>query len=223
MLATLIKTKIKRNLYYEIKERCYEERAQGMTITKMNKKVKVYGYDETKANRELLMGILRDRMDNHKAKFISPIIYNELCTLEVKKNGRIEHSSNAHDDQGTVSTDDDVTVEMGLEENLEDISHDMSIDEDEILADTKAFIDDSKSISYQQWLLNQQAENNAADEAIRNDPRTRKAWYEHNHLDDDGAGIGMVNIPDKVFMTYYEDEQPKSELQQTFDSIKDLR
>lgn len=248
MLATLIKTKIKRNLYYEIKERCYEERAQGMTITKMNKKVKVYGYDETKANRELLMGILRDRMDNHKAKFISPIIYNELCTLEVKKNGRIEHSSNAHDDQifsyllalyiwyegkdlmeryglqkGTVSTDDDVTVEMGLEENLEDISQDMSIDEDEILADTKAFIDDSKSISYQQWLLNQQAENNAADEAIRNDPRTRKAWYEHNHLDDDGAGIGMVNIPDKVFMTYYEDEQPKSELQQTFDSIKDLR
>ena len=99
VLSQLIKTKIKRNLYYEIKDRTLEERAQGMSIQKITKKVKVYGFDETKASRELLMGILRDRMDNHKAKFISPIIYNELCTLEVKKNGRIEHASNAHDDQ----------------------------------------------------------------------------------------------------------------------------
>lgn len=85
VLSQLIKTKIKRNLYYEIKDRTLEERAQGMSIQKITKKVKVYGFDETKASRELLMGILRDRMDNHKAKFISPIIYNELCTLEVKK------------------------------------------------------------------------------------------------------------------------------------------
>ena len=68
-------------------------------MQKVTRKVREYGFTETKASRELLMGILRDRMDNHKAKFISPIIYSELCTLEVKKNGRIEHSSNAHDDQ----------------------------------------------------------------------------------------------------------------------------
>lgn len=45
------------------------------------------------------MEILRDRMDNHKSRFIARIIYEELCTLEVKKNGRIEHADNAHDDQ----------------------------------------------------------------------------------------------------------------------------
>lgn len=248
VLATLIKTKIKRNLYYEIKERCYEERAQGMTITKMNKKVKVYGYDETKANRELLMGILRDRMDNHKAKFISPIIYNELCTLEVKKNGRIEHSSNAHDDQifsyllalyiwyegkdlmeryglqkGTVTTDEDVTVEMGLGENLEDISQDMSIDENEIIGDTKSFFEESKSISYKQWQLQQEAENRAADEMIKNNPRTREAWHKHNHLEDDGASMGVFTIPSAVFDSYYEEDTTKSELQKQFESINDLR
>ena len=38
-------------------------------------------------------------MEHHKAKFVSPIIYNELTTLEVKKNGRIEHCDNGHDDQ----------------------------------------------------------------------------------------------------------------------------
>lgn len=85
VLSQLIKTKIKRNLYYEIKDRQLEERWQGATVQRVTKKVKVYGFDETKQSRELLMGILRDRMENHKAKFISPIIYNELCTLEVKR------------------------------------------------------------------------------------------------------------------------------------------
>lgn len=99
VLGELIKTKIKRNLYYEIKDRVIEERFDGMNTIKRTKKTKVYGFDETKKSRELLMEILRDRMENHKAKFIANIIYQELVTLEVKKNGRIEHASNAHDDQ----------------------------------------------------------------------------------------------------------------------------
>lgn len=214
----------------------------------MTKKVKVYGFDETKTSRELLMGILRDRMDNHKAKFISPIIYSELCTLEVKKNGRIEHSNNAHDDQifsyllalymwyegkdlmeryglqkGTISTDEDLTVEMGLGENLEDISSEMAIEDDEILVDTKEFIKSSQSKSYNEWLKEQQEENMKADEQLRTDPRTRKAWYAHNHLEDDGAGVGIYKIPDNVFNSFYDEEKPKSKLQEEFDSINELR
>lgn len=99
VIAILKKSAIKRNLYYEIKDRVTEERVDGFTTNKRKAKVKVYGFDETKNSRNLLMEILRDRMDNHKNRFIARIIYEELCTLEVKKNGRIEHADNAHDDQ----------------------------------------------------------------------------------------------------------------------------
>lgn len=38
-------------------------------------------------------------MNHHKDKFISPTIYKELTGLEVKKNGKVEHSDLTHDDQ----------------------------------------------------------------------------------------------------------------------------
>ncbi len=95
----LTKPDIKRNLYYEIKDRVFEERHDGIKTFKNTKKVKVYGSDNTKQNRLKLMEILSERMRYHKDKFVSEIIYNELAQLEVKKNGRIEHADNGHDDQ----------------------------------------------------------------------------------------------------------------------------
>lgn len=247
-MAQLLKTKIKRNLYYEIKDRVLEEKFNGMTMQKTTRKVKVYGFDETKNSRELLMGILRDRMDNHKAKFISPIIYNELCTLEVKKNGRIEHSANAHDDQifsylmalyiwyegkdlmeryglqkGTIQTDEDETTETGLEESMMDISSDMSIEDDGIIKDTSEFLKQSKTYAYEEWVDKQNEDNRKADEMLRNDPRSRKAWFEHNHLTDDNSGVGIYTIPNEIFDSFYVDEKPVSKLQKEFDSIQDLR
>ena len=244
----MIKTKIKRNLYYEIRDRVLEEKSNGVTIQKTTKKVKIFGFDETKASRELLMGILRDRMENHKAKFISPIIYNELCTLEVKKNGRIEHSANAHDDQifsylmalyvwyegkdlmeryglqkSSIQTDEDITTEMGLEESLMNIAPDMSIEDDTILKDTSAFIKQSKTYAYEEWVDKQNEDNRRADEMLKNDPRSRRAWYEYNHLADDNAGVGMYTIPNEIFDSFYIEEKPKSKLQKEFDSITDLR
>ena len=194
------------------------------------------------------MGILRDRMDNHKAKFISPILYNELCTLEVKKNGRIEHSANAHDDQifsyllalyiwyegkdlmeryglqkGTIQSDDDSTVELGIGENLEDISADMIMETNEVLEESKEFFDTSKSISYKQWMEKQRSEDMKADEMLRNDPRTREAWYKHNHLHDDQMPGGLYTIPNEIFDSYYVGEEPVSQLQKDFDQIINIR
>lgn len=247
VLAQLKNTKVKRNLYYEIKDRVLEEKTNGMTVNKHKERVKIYGFDETKANRELLMEILRDRMDNHKAKFISPIIYNELCTLEVKKNGRIEHSTTAHDDQvfsyllalyiwyegkdlmerfglqkSTISTDEDQTVERFIEDNLTDISADMKIDGDPIAEQNKEFFS-KKSMSYMAWLETQQRENFKADEMLRNDPRSRDAWYKHNHIADDGNNtVGLVTIPDDVFRMDMEGAI-KSDIQRQFDAITELR
>lgn len=94
----LSKPEIKKNLYYEIKERVFEERFDGFQTVRTKKKVKVYGLDQTKATRDLLMEILRERMTYHKDKFVSRKIYEELCGLEVKRDGRIDHGDNGHDD-----------------------------------------------------------------------------------------------------------------------------
>lgn len=249
VLSILVKSKIKRNLYYEIKDRTLEERYQGATVQKVTKKVKVYGFDETKASRELLMGILRDRMDNHKGKFISPIIYNELCTLEVKKNGRIEHSATAHDDQifsmllalyiwyegvdlmeryglekGTLYTDDDETVELGLGESYADISGNMGIDEDPLLTDpeTKQILS-SKTMSYDEWMHQQNEQDLQAVQELMRDPVARQSWLEYNHEEDDGSSVGMYTIPTQIFMDIDMDADPRSELQRQFDNITDLR
>lgn len=99
VLSKLLSTSIKRNLYYEIKDKIIEERSDGSNIYKKTQKTKIYGLDSTHKTREVLMDILLRRMENHKDKFISPIIYKELETLEIKKNGRIEHTNKGHDDQ----------------------------------------------------------------------------------------------------------------------------
>lgn len=99
LLSKLINTKIRRNLYFEIKERVLEERSDGIHTRKVKKQVKVFGSDNTQQNRTLLLETLKDRIAYHKDKFNSDIIYNELKGMEVKKNGRIEHGANTHDDQ----------------------------------------------------------------------------------------------------------------------------
>jgi hypothetical protein len=99
VIGNLLKTRAKKYLYFEMKERELEETVQTIRSKKRKQLVKVYGFDNTKDSRNLLMDILRDRMENHKDKFVSKKIYEELLGLEYKKNGRIDHSSNTHDDQ----------------------------------------------------------------------------------------------------------------------------
>ena len=99
VLSKLINSKIKRNLYFEIKDKVVEEQQSYDHIYKTKKRMKVYGLDSTKKVRELLIELLGERMDYHKDKFVSPYILAELKGLEVKKNGKIDHSVNTHDDQ----------------------------------------------------------------------------------------------------------------------------
>lgn len=90
---------LKKNLYYEIKDVIAEERQDGVHSYKHKVRTKVYGLTSTKAVRQLLIDLLIDRVENHKDKFISPIIYNELLGMEIKRNGKVEHSASTHDDQ----------------------------------------------------------------------------------------------------------------------------
>lgn len=99
VIAKLLKMGLKKNLYYEIKDQVVEERQDGVHAYKQKIRTKVYGLTSTKAIRQLLIDILIERVENHKDKFISPIIYNELLGMEIKRNGKVEHSAATHDDQ----------------------------------------------------------------------------------------------------------------------------
>lgn len=98
VLAKLVTSSIKRNLYYEIKDKIIEEQNTGIKVVKKTQKTKIYGLDSNKNIRDLLIEILRERVENHKDKFISEEIYKELLGMEIKRNGKVEHSSNSHDD-----------------------------------------------------------------------------------------------------------------------------
>ena len=99
VIGKLKETKIKRNLYYEVKEKVVEETTIGNRIVKSKKVTRVYGLQSSLEVRNGLVELLRERMNYHKDKFISPTIYNELRGLEVSKTGRLDHSVNGHDDQ----------------------------------------------------------------------------------------------------------------------------
>lgn len=99
VIGMLKKAGLTNNLYFEHKEKILEERYEGPGAIKKTKAlVKVFGLDSTKSVRDLLIEILRERMDHHKDKFVSRRLYDEFLGLEVKRNGKIEHSANTHDD-----------------------------------------------------------------------------------------------------------------------------
>lgn len=99
VVQRLVKTSVKKNLYWEIKERIIEESFNGIRSVKKPQKVRVYGLNSNKEVRSRLIEILYDRVALHKDKFVAPILHTEMQAMEVKKNGKVEHSSNSHDDQ----------------------------------------------------------------------------------------------------------------------------
>lgn len=249
VIAILKKSKIKRNLYYEIKDRVTEERMEGMSINKRKQKVKVYGFDETKNSRNLLMEILRDRMDNHKAKFIANIIYEELCTLEVKKNGRIEHADNAHDDQifsylmalyvwyyginlmenfgldkRMIRTDSEEDVEvdtLGENAELEDIVGAIETEVDGNVESQLNYLNSTKVVLYNEFLESEKAKDEQALKEILKTKVGREAYAEKYHMDvNDIDHSSLYEIPNSVFNDLYGYTAPqKSALLQEFEAI----
>lgn len=159
VIQRLVKTSIKKNLYFEIKDRVFEDRYEnGIKLPPSKQRVRVYGTNSDKAVRKRLIEILYERVDFHKDKFIAPILHKELETMEIKKSGKVEHADGCHDDQifsylmalriwydgenlvenfglrkNTIKTDEDEDIEnIDIEsENYEKVSIDNTIyDED---------------------------------------------------------------------------------------------
>ena len=248
VIAILKKSKIKRNLYFEIKDRITEERVEGFTTNKRKQKVKVYGFDETKNSRNMLMEILRDRMDNHKARFIANILYEELCTLEVKKNGKIEHADNAHDDQifsylmalyvwyygknlmenfgldkRMIHTDaeEDVEVDpLGENEEYEDLVGAIETQVEGQVESQLGYLYSNKVILYDQFLENEKAKDEQALKDILRTKVGREAYAEKYHIDVNDLDVGaMYQIPDSVFTDMTVGTQEISDLQRQFEAL----
>ena len=99
VIQRLCKTTIKRNLYWEIKDKVLEESFDGYRMQKRQVKAKVYGLNTTKDVRARLIELLMERVKYHKDKFVAPILHHEMSTMVVKANGKVEHSDKNHDDQ----------------------------------------------------------------------------------------------------------------------------
>lgn len=246
LLQKLIPTKLKRNLYFEIKDRIIEERNDGFNTVKRKKKCKCFGFDNTHQSRELLMEILRDRMENHKDKFIADIIYNELCTLEIKKNGRIEHANNAHDDQvfsmlmalyvwyegknlmenfglqvRQIYTDKNIG-DVQLEEDYVDIGGDDVLAETEEVRQQLNMLNSANVKTYKQWVEEENAKDLESLRKILNTKVGRDAYMKQFDADPDEIvqKTAMYTIPNELFMDVEKKESP---LQQAFRNITDLR
>lgn len=173
IISRLLKTPVKKNLYYEIKEKIIEESFNGYRMDKQKKLVKVYGTDSTKDVRNRMIEILFDRVEYHKDKFIAKILHDEMATMVQKPSGKIEHTPNAHDDQVfsylhalrplydnaaflsrefgihkfSIKTDEDVEVINGdidqAENGYEFIDLDQTDDDNPEITKTKEYIDDA--------------------------------------------------------------------------------
>ena len=232
VLAKLINSSIKKNLYYEIKDKVIEERNDGIRTIRKTQKTKVYGLNSTKAVREELMEILRERMEYHKDKFVSPTIYRELTTLEVKRSGKIEHSATEHDDsifamlmalyvlyngknlmdtwgiqRRPIKTDEDLDEPVfGLEEKYSDIIEEIELLDNDEVKQQLEILNKGKGKLYNEFLAEQDAIDEEAMQRILMSKVGRLAYAKQFHVPESDLQNVQYTIPNSVFNDFYKDD-----------------
>lgn len=205
----------------------------GATVHRRTQKTKVYGSDSTKAEREQLMEILRDRVEYHKDKIISPTIYEELCGLEVKKSGKIEHSTNTHDDQifswlwalyiyynggdlmnnwgitkRVLRTDADLEeAVVDIHEDSEDMVQDLDIiDNQEINEQLQMMKDAPGQKLYEEWMQEQARQDEESMNRLLASKVVQKSLAERYHVIVPQAQQTVQTIPTEVFLNFNKDD-----------------
>lgn len=160
---------------------------------------------------------MRDRVEYHKDKIISPTIYEELCGLEVKKSGKIEHSDNTHDDQifswlwalymyynGTdlmnnwgivrrvLKTDADLEeVVYDVNSPTQNITTDVEvIDDPEVQSQLEILNSSPGAMSFKEWREQEYQKDQESLARLLQTKAGRDAYNEHYHVDttgDDGS------------------------------------
>lgn len=239
VLAMLINTSIKKNLYYEIKDKVIEETfsTDGGMHRKKTERRKVYGLDSTKEIRETLIEILRERMEYHKDKFVAKVIYEELRGMEVKRSGKVEHSNNTHDDSvfallmalyvwyegkelatryGIQKTT--IKTDAALEEAVFSLEDKYNVHLDEVLSMETEEIDKqigemkkAQGKLYHEWVNEQIAADEEAMKAILATKLGRQAYSKQFNTPEEDLQQSVYSIPDNIFNTFYDEEKEDSE------------
>jgi len=219
VLADLKQSNIKNKLFFEYKEKVIEERMNGVLQDKRKAVVKNFGFDNTGNSRERLMEILRIRMNNHKGKFISPILARELKTLTRTKRGKIEHTPTGHDDQimsyllalyvwyeggthleenwglklGSIRTDEDVYEEtIQFNDGYNDISMEIEhyLEPNDQVQQSIDWLNKGKGKTYKEWMDEERKKDDECMQRILETKGGRQAYAKEFGMTD----LEMENI-----------------------------
>ena len=251
MIGRLKNTRIKNNLYYEVKEQVLEDRPMGISSMKRKQKVKSYGLDSSKKVRDILIDILHQRMDYHKDKFISPIIMEELNGLEIKKN-RVDHSSKTHDDQifsmlmalyvwyygkdimsnwgirtYNIRTDEEYQesiIDNEQQSSYTEVYTDNTTDDNDEVNEQIEYMKKGMGITFEQWMLREEEKDEQARRRMMSNKLYKEAYNrKYNVSTSKDQETPYTFIPDEVFMEDFGEDTYINDLNKQFMSIGDMR
>lgn len=213
VIAKLVKSNIKRNLFFTIKDRVVEEQIINGIVHRRQQKVKVYGFDSSKNGRAELFELVADRVSFHKDKVIDARIHEELCALRMTPKGKIDHPVGGHDDlviawalalyvlyrggdianefgitRHAIKTDSDIDQEIYdiTKDDVELISDKIDIvdsDEADIEGQLKTLESAPGKLSYGEWVQSEVIANQKAMEKILSTKTGREAYMKQYHID----------------------------------------
>lgn len=234
VIAKLVKSNVKRNLFFTIKDRVIEEQVINGVTHRRQQKVKVYGFDSSKNARAELYDLVSDRVAYHKDKVIDPRIHEELCALKMDPKGRIDHPVGGHDDLviawalalfvlyrgGDIANEFGITrhqfkTDADLDEEIYDIQKDAElisdkleiVDDDTETADQIEYLKSGPgNTSFDDWAKSEFQREQAAMQKILATKAGREAYIRDNHLDVSEMGDNTITqIPDDIFTNFYAD------------------
>ena len=235
VIAKLVKSNIKRNLFFTIKDRVVEEQVINGITHRRQQKVKVYGFDSSKSGRAELFELVNDRVEYHKDKVIDPRIHEELCALKMDVKGRIDHPVGGHDDLviawalalwvlyrgGDIANEFGITRHMiktdaEIDEEIYEVNTDAEIISDKLeIVDNEAEVDEQLKIlssapgnkSFEEWRQEEFAREQQAMEKILATKAGREAYMRAYNVDEEDIDADtMTRIPDSVFTDFYNDD-----------------
>ena len=220
IIGRLKESRVKRNLYYEIKDKVVEEVMQNGKPVRVTRKTKCFGLHSNHEIRNLLIEILRERMNFHKDKFISPTLYEEMRGLEVKRNGKVEHSDLTHDDQifsylmalYVWYEGKNLREDFGIEKSPPDAA-------DSILTTQLAQLAKAKGLLFSEFVEQQRKADEEHLKQLLMNPRDKEAYARFYGVSPDSVDVDfnkdsfsetMSNLPDSVFLDFNVPEEELS-------------
>lgn len=233
VIAKLVKSNIKRNLFFQIKDRVIEEQIISGATHRRTQQVKVYGLDSSRNVRNELMDLVTDRVQFHKDKVIEPRIHEQLCALRYDpKRDRIDHPENGHDDMviawalalfvlyrgGDIANEFGITrrafkTDAEIDEEIYDVKQDAEVISTKLDIISNEEIKEQLDVlkpatQYKDWVEAEMRSDQECLMRIMSTKQGKQAYIEKYHLDpDDFPDQGMVKLPDSVFTDFYNDDK----------------